>query len=136
MQWNSEVNDGFTTGTPWIQIPEFGKDITVESQIKDEDSIFSFYKKLIALRKKYRIISEGDIAFLDNLPEEVIGYRRSFEGENLVVYGNLSEQEIIVNTNLPGMSILLSNYEKEKGAPEEHLILRPYELIAYSSDIQ
>ena len=136
MQWNSEVNDGFTTGTPWIQVPEFGKDITVESQIKDEDSIFSFYKKLIALRKKYRIISEGDISFFDNLPEEVIGYERSLEGQRLVVYGNLSEQEIIVNTYLSGMGILLSNYEKEKGTPEGHLILKPYELIAYSSDIQ
>lgn len=136
MQWDSSENDGFTTGTPWISVPEYGKHITVESQRDDDRSILAFYKKLIALRKKYKIISEGDIAFIDNIPEEVIGYERSFDGNRLVVFGNLSEQEIIVNANLSGLNILISNYENEKGTPEGHLILKPYELIAYCSDNQ
>ncbi len=136
MQWDSSENDGFTTGTPWISVPEYGKHITVEAQRDDDSSILAFYKKLIALRKKYKVISEGDIAFIDNLPDEVIGYERSFEGNRLIVFGNLSEQEIIVNTNLSGLNILISNYENEKGTPEGYLILKPYELIAYSSDIQ
>ncbi len=130
MQWDSSKNAGFTTGQPWIEVPEYGKNITVESQINDDSSIFSFYKELISLRKKYKVISEGAIEFDENLPEEIIGYRRFLGEDEIVVYGNLSAESISLKEEIGERKILISNYETLEGASEE-VHLRPYEFVAY-----
>jgi len=132
MQWDSTRNDGFTTGTPWIEVPEYGKAITVESQINDEDSIWSFYKKLIALRKKYKIISEGEISFNYQVPEDVISYKRSFGNQQLVVYGNLSGESVSV-AGVPEISmdnVLIGNYSDAVECFDGTIELRPYEFVA------
>ena len=51
MQWNDEANAGFTKGTPWMRLNDNYKEVNVEAQKQDADSVFSYYKKLIALRK-------------------------------------------------------------------------------------
>ena len=51
MQWSHEKEAGFTTGKPWLKVNPNYTEINVEDQLKDEDSVLHFYKKLIALRK-------------------------------------------------------------------------------------
>ena len=50
-QWDNSINAGFTKGTPWLQVNENYKEINAKLQIDDKDSVLSFYKKLINLRK-------------------------------------------------------------------------------------
>lgn len=132
MQWDTSENDGFTTGKPWIEIPEYGKSITVSSQINDENSILAFYKKLIALRKQYRIISEGNISFDIAVPEQIISFQRKLEDECLYVIGNLGETEtqITVSESLTKGQLLIHNYSDDVNIMEKTLNLRPYELLA------
>ncbi len=132
MQWDTSENDGFTTGKPWIEIPEYGKSITVSSQINDENSILAFYKKLIALRKQYRIISEGNISFDIAVPEQIISFQRKLEDECLYVIGNLGETEtqITVSESLTKGQLLIHNYSDDVNIMEKSLNLRPYELLA------
>ena len=53
MQWNTEQNCGFSRAESWLSVSAaFRNEITVEVQQKDEDSILTFYKKFIAMRKK------------------------------------------------------------------------------------
>ena len=132
MQWDSGKNDGFTTGTPWIEVPEYGQSITVESQINDEDSIWSFYKKLIALRKEYKIISEGEISFNTQVPEEVISYKRSLGEQQLVIYGNLSgnSTSVAVAQEFTQDKVLIGNYKADVTCSAGKLELRPYEFVA------
>ena len=63
MQWNEEVNSGFTTSTPWISVAENFKEINVEKALEDRESVFYHYKKLIELRKKYDVLTEGKYVF-------------------------------------------------------------------------
>ena len=51
VQWNTEKNAGFTTGIPWLEVNPDYKEINVESQLTDSNSLLSFYKKMTALRK-------------------------------------------------------------------------------------
>lgn len=44
MQWNEEVNGGFTTSTPWISVAENFTEINVEKALEDKDSVFYHYK--------------------------------------------------------------------------------------------
>ena len=59
MQWNAGKNAGFSTGTPWMRVNPNYEDINAEEQIKREDSVFSYYKELIRLRKEKEIIVYG-----------------------------------------------------------------------------
>jgi alpha-glucosidase len=59
MQWNADLEAGFTTGKPWIMTNENHKTINVASQITDENSIYSFYKKMIELRKANSVLVYG-----------------------------------------------------------------------------
>lgn len=132
MQWDSSANDGFTTGTPWIEVPEYGKNITAESQINDESSIFSFYKKLIYLRKEYKIISEGEISF-DECPEEIISYERKLGDKVLKVVGNLSENEVDYSWSDEGYDRLIGNYDSAVNSSKGQVKLRPYEFAVFKN---
>lgn len=132
MQWDSSANDGFTTGTPWIEVPEYGKHITAESQINDETSIFSFYKKLIYLRKEYKIISDGEISF-DESPEEIISYERKLGDKVLKVVGNLSENETDYSWSDEGYDRLIGNYDSAVNSSNGQIKLRPYEFAVFKN---
>lgn len=132
MQWDSAANDGFTTGTPWIEVPEYGKHITAESQINDETSIFSFYKKLIYLRKEYKIISDGEISF-DESPEEIISYERKLGDKVLKVVGNLSENEADYSWSDEGYDRLIGNYDSAVNSSNGQVKLRPYEFAVFKN---
>ena len=132
MQWDSSANDGFTTGTPWIEVPEYGKHITAESQINDETSIFSFYKKLIYLRKEYKIISDGEISF-DESPEEIISYERKLGDKVLKVVGNLSENEADYSWSDDGYDRLIGNYDSGVNSSNGQIKLRPYEFAVFKN---
>ena len=51
MQWTSEENAGFTKGTAWLKINPDYKEINVEDQENNPDSVLNYYRKLVALRK-------------------------------------------------------------------------------------
>ncbi len=113
MQWTADANAGFTAGTPWIEVVDnFGR-INAASQIEEENSIFSFYKELISLRKSHKIISDGTISFDRNMPEGIISYIREYEGKTLKVWGNMTENEIQAECKdgVDRGDILIANYD-------------------------
>jgi alpha-glucosidase len=86
MQWSTSVNAGFTQGLPWLPIPESAKSHNVAAESKDPNSIFSFYKRVIHLRKTEPALLEGSYISLNDTDPNVISYlRRSKEGAILVV---------------------------------------------------
>lgn len=96
MQWNSKKYAGFSKKQPWIGIPENYKYVNVEAQEQDTDSILHYYRKLIALRKRYKVIQDGSIQFLYQKQEEVFAYQRIWEGQKLLVLNNLSGREVVL----------------------------------------
>lgn len=92
MQWSDKENAGFTTGTPWIQTEDNYRQINVEAEEKDEDSILNFYRKLITLRKEMPVISKGKIKFIEEENEGVLAYTRTLDDQKLVVFCNLKEE--------------------------------------------
>jgi alpha-glucosidase len=86
MQWNSGPNAGFSTGKPWLPVPESAKTSNVETQSNDSQSILSFYKRIIHLRKTEPALLAGTYAPLNESDANVISYlRKSKDGTILVV---------------------------------------------------
>ena len=135
MQWSAEKNAGFTTGTPWIQVTENFAQINAEKEMQEEESVYAFYKKLIALRKEKEIIAEGTIDFLEKENADILAYRRSHQGEELIVLNNLTDKEIHVEEPEQWKSYrkLMGNY-KDCIRTENRILLRPYETLVLDSD--
>ena len=57
--------------------------INAASQVEDPDSIFSYYKALIRLRKEYDVFAYGDFAPVDQKHPSVLAYRREYKGQSL-----------------------------------------------------
>jgi oligo-1,6-glucosidase len=131
MQWDASENAGFSAGTPWIPVNPNYTHINAASQTGDAGSVFSFYKKLIRLRKEHPVIVYGNYELLLPNEERVYIYRRSFEGEALLVICNFTGKEICdIDLNVLGAEkgeLLISNYEADKISNTR---LLPYEARA------
>lgn len=134
MQWSEEDQAGFTKGKPWIEVNENYKKINASQQLKDPDSIFHYYKKLVSLRKEYDVIAYGDFEALDVKNPSVMAYRRTYKGQTLVAASNFYGKEAVWNpeTDLKDYQYLLGNYSGP--LPEKVTVLRPYETRLYYKD--
>lgn len=132
MQWTEEARCGFSKAEPWIPVSDNCSRINVQSQRYDDNSVLSFYKKLIAMRKERKVISQGTIKFFAEEHEDLIAYKRNFEGQELVVFCNLRGKESRIEKEAEWTSYkkILGNYDRESEEPErDMLILKPYEII-------
>ncbi len=134
VQWTSGENAGFTTGTPWMPINPNYVDINVEEAMSDPDSIYNFYKKLIAYRKGNEIIRNGIYKTNYTSSKDIMCYERWYNGSRLFVICNFKNKE--VKFKVPAScayshcSLEMSNY---KDSPDtlKDTTLRPYESMVY-----
>ena len=137
VQWNDSENAGFTSGTPWIGVPENYKKINAEVALKDKNSVFYHYKKLIDLRRNEELMITGRYEDIDLENKSVYAYKRVGENEELVVISNFYEPEVEFELEKNGIKdienaqILLSNYETNPEIKGEKIILKPYESIIF-----
>ena len=119
MQWNSEKNAGFTTGTRNYLL------INAEDQVSDPDSVYSYYRKLIALRHACPVIVYGRFVPLLEDDPCVWAYRRVYEGQTLTVALNWTDRKVpcTLMDETAGEE-LISNYPSHQQG-----VLQPYEAI-------
>lgn len=136
VQWNNQPNAGFTDGTPWIPVAANYPQINVENALKDQDSVFYHYQKLIQLRKQYEIITDGNYQLILADHPEIFAFVRNAHNEKLLVinnyYGSETTFELPCEVDVEGYNgeILLSNYP-DSSPNAAKITLRPYESIAY-----
>ena len=114
MQWNKDLNAGFTNGKPWLKINENYKEINVEDALKDSDSLFYWYQKLINFRKDLtnpisNVIINGDFELIDSENEKIFAYKRQYNNEELIVISNWSSDKVEFKFNKE--NIILNNYD-------------------------
>ncbi len=127
MQWSSETHAGFSKQSPWIKVNPNYKDINVKESKANPDSIYNYYKKIIALRKQFDVISYGnykDIAFRN---KKLYSYRRCTSKEELVIICNFTDKAYeLKKNNYDDYKLILCNYKKSI-----KLTLEPYESRVY-----
>ena len=118
MQW--DATGGFTTGTPWLKINHNQKKINVEIQQPSGDSILSYYKRLIKIRRQKPALIEGEFEPI-YAKKGVFAYHRVLGQSKVLVVLNMTTQYRKFKYPMEG-EILLQNYP-----PMEMKRLRPYE---------
>ncbi|MFD1032276.1 alpha-glucosidase [Metaplanococcus flavidus] len=125
MQWHSGKNAGFTAGEPWISLNPNYQWLNVEAQEKDEQSILSFYKKMIALRKGNECLLYGSTELAETDCPDVYAYIREFKNLRILVVSHLDKDGCYWSLREKG-KLLLSNYTVFKDKK-----LQPYEARVY-----
>lgn len=130
MQWDSSENAGFSAGNPWLNVNPNYKKINVKNQQNDPDSLLSFYKELIALRKNplYReTIVYGDlIPYLEDR-HNLMAYLRKGE-KTLLIAGNFQTEAQDIQLPKKCKKILLNNYP-EADITDHVLHLKNYQTV-------
>ena len=110
VQWSNLENAGFTTGQPWIDIPENYHSINVEAAINDENSVLHTYRKLIQLRHEHDIVTYGSIEPLHMEHDKLFIYKRHYNEETWLIIANFSKEscEIPADINLEG-EVMITN---------------------------
>ena len=125
MQWADAPYAGFSESEPWIQVNPNYREINAQAQVHDTESIFHYYRKLIALRKQYEVFLDGRFELLCPEDPDIFAYKRWNEKESLYVVCNFGAAEVAspLELDMEGMQCLISNYP----TPAQNKILRPYE---------
>ena len=110
--WTAEQNGGFTTGTPWLALNPNYKEINVEEELKNSDSVFYTYQKLIQLRKDHPIVVWGDYELL-NTSSNVFSYYRTLGEERWLTVVNLSDFEEEISVDARFNKVVVTNTEDE-----------------------
>ncbi len=110
--WTAEQNGGFTTGTPWLALNPNYKEINVEEELQNPDSVFHTYQKLIQLRKDHPIVVWGDYELLTT-SSNVFAYYRTFGEERWLTVVNLSDFEEEISVDARFNKVLVNNTEDE-----------------------
>lgn len=129
-QWSADANAGFTEGKPWLMLNPNYTRINLEAEQNDEDSIFHFYKKMIALRKSKdyeNTFVYGSFEPYKDEQKNLLAYIRKLDRTILVIANYQAEPQDI---SLPkaAKKFLLSNTNRELTL-ETTLQLSGYEFL-------
>ncbi len=134
MQWSDAPNAGFTSGKPWFVVNGNYKDINVESQLDDPNSLLSFYRGALQFRRDNPVVIYGD--YVEHLPKsrELYVYERNLAGKKLLVICSYSEK--CVRFDAPE-GIVLDEAKQVFGNYDCNFVIsngfttRPYEMRVY-----
>jgi oligo-1,6-glucosidase len=97
MQWDDSRYAGFTASDaptePWLEVNANRDIVNVAREREDPDSVYAFYKRLIALRHEDLLVSAGAYDLLDGDDPAVYAFTRSLE------YGG-TQRRLLVLVNL------------------------------------
>jgi oligo-1,6-glucosidase len=131
MQWTAGAHAGFSTGTPWIGVNPNHTTINVEAAIADPDSVFHYYRRLIALRKAEPVIVHGRYVPLLEDDPTVYAYLRVLDADRLLVVCNFKSEPtpfvLPEAVAFAGSEPLIANYPVDPAEDVRRLTLRPWE---------
>lgn len=113
VQWSDEENAGFSTHEPWMIVNPNYKEINLAKQKDDSNSVYAFYKKMIALYKDpayHETLTFGRFEPYQRETKNLIAYFRKGEGQTLLVLANFqNEPQTVVLPETAG-DVILNNY--------------------------
>lgn len=117
VQWSDSDNAGFTTGTPWLKVNSNYKDINVQNQENDPDSVLNYYRKLVATRKspEYKELFTYGVfepAYEDT--EYVMAYYRVSDNQRILVAANFGKDAKTIELKFPVKKVVLSNVGRKE----------------------
>ena len=112
VQWSDEENAGFSTHEPWMIVNPNYKEINLAKQKDDSNSVYAFYKKMIALYKDpayHETLAFGRFEPYMREIKNLIAYYRRGEGQTLLVLANFQNEPQTVMLPEAAGNVILNN---------------------------
>lgn len=107
MQWNMNLNAGFSTANPQrlylpvITDPVYRyESVNVATQDESTSSLLYWMRNVIAMRKRLNVFGRGTMKFIDTDNNKVLCYVRSDDKQRIVIVANLSQFSQSTTLNL------------------------------------
>lgn len=133
MQWDDEVNAGFTSGTPWLSVNPNYPRINVAKESREPDSVLHFYQKLLAFRKEHETFVEGSFDLVAANDPDIFAYVRQDGRGSFLVLVNLSDKARSLTMK---QALLNKEYQYVFGNGErkkltKKMYFEPYEALVF-----
>jgi len=133
VQWNNNINAGFTNTTPWLKVNDNYNKINVALAEDDADSILYYVRKMIALRKLLPVFVYGDYELLAEDDEKIFAFTRSIDDEKILIVLNFcNESNVFISSssfNISNATTLINNYNTKPNITDKQLCLQPWQAI-------
>ena len=109
-------NAGFTSGKPWLRINPNYRKINLEDERKNPDSVWNFYRSLIALRKDpaYReTLVYGELQPVMTDRPKLMAYLRRSENQTILIAANFSREPQRIRPEGSWEKVLLNNQHED-----------------------
>ncbi len=126
MQWTAGKNAGFTSGTSWLPVNPNYITVNAQSESADEDSVLSWYKRLLSLRRENAVLTAGSYREIFADSEEIFAFVREYNGQELITVVNFSLKPVKVPEILQGREILVTSEKENDPAMMSGLSARIY----------
>ena len=140
MQWTSEENAGFTKGTAWLKINPDYKEINVEDQENDPDSVLNYYRKLVALRKSdefKNVFTYGEFISEYEEMDHIQAFYRKDATTRILVAANFGTDAAGIELKGDVKKVLLSNQKDETADYKENrLNLKSCEVVVLEMEME
>lgn len=116
MQWTSGENAGFTKGTAWLKINPDYKEINVEDQENNPDSVLNYYRKLVALCKSdefKNVFTYGEFIPEYEEMDDILAFYRTDAATSILVVANFGTNAASIELKGNVKRVLMSNQKKE-----------------------
>ncbi len=93
MQWDDSPGGGFGSDSPWLPLNPDWKSRNVAAQLREQDSLLSWYRSLIAVRRAEGALRRGSIRFLE-AGRDILAFERLDEvsGDCVEIFLNFSSR--------------------------------------------
>ncbi len=118
MQWDTSAMAGFSSSKSWIKPNPDYKNINVEFQKEQSNSILNRYRQLIAWRNNLPVLQYGNYELLEFF-DDCIHFRRKYKNQHIEVYINFG---IPKSVKIPEDAEIISGNTKLK--TNSYLIFR------------
>ena len=131
MQWDDTPNAGFTSGTPWLPVNENYRTVNAAAEAQDADSVLSYYKALLRLRKTHPVLLHGVYEELLKDNTQIYAFSRTEGSRRIVTAVNFSAEEAALPAGfLAGTRLIGSDADVPSTS------LRPLEAVVYEEEVK
>ncbi len=132
VQWSDEENAGFSTHEPWIMVNPNYKEINLAKQKDDSNSVYAFYKKMIALYKNpayHETLTFGRFEPYQRETRNLIAYFRKGENQTLLVLANFQNEPQTIMLPEEASNVILNNCASVDVDDDSRITLAGYQAV-------
>ncbi len=105
MLWNAEPGHGFSNATPWIAFGGEADTINRQAEEASPDSMFAYYRELLALRRGRAVWGAGEAAIATSDSSRLLAFTREDDFMRYAIAVNMTDVETVAKVGFADVGV-------------------------------